>query len=463
MVKANGVASGSYLRVVVKVKEEVNTKRSPHTLINSILSQGKRLTKTAPADCVIVERLFTTLTGEQVRTLADRAAKLSPAKPFPDFSKYLSLRFTAKIDELEIINKLASDESIQLAYTESAGGEAPFFQGEKKTGSQKQKYLQAAPGGINACYAWSRKGGDGHSSIKFADIEQGWGTSRKCIPFRRLIGAGLNIPVPGNHGAAVLSIVMMRESGGGFIGIVPRANGFVLSQWRPDGSFNTADAIMTAVSQLKTGDILLLETQGYVTPASQNAWPVEIHPAVHDVIRMATALGICVIEPAGNGNAYMRAGNDLDQFDCKELKSLNPANTHFDDSGAIIVGASTSDCPHRPTRFTNYGKRVNCFAWGENVYVPGRQKTALPVKHNFGGTSSASAMIAGAAIAIQGIMESNYRKRLSPNQLRSLFSDRRFATTALDNSRHIGLMPDLKKIICYIERKRGNIGDAKKS
>jgi hypothetical protein len=39
--------------------------------------------------------------------------------------------------------------------------------------------------------------------------------------------------------------------------------------------------------------------------------PVEIQDAVHSVIRLATALGIIVIEAGGNGNIYGNMGTDL--------------------------------------------------------------------------------------------------------------------------------------------------------
>jgi hypothetical protein len=56
-------------------------------------------------------------------------------------------------------------------------------------------------------------------------------------------------------------------------------------------------------------------------------------------------------------------------------------------------------------------------------------------------TSSASAIIAGAAIVVQSIVAASGKRRLSPAQMRDILSNN---GTASDR---IGVMPDLKKII----------------
>ena len=53
----------------------------------------------------------------------------------------------------------------------------------------------------------------------------------------------------------------MQPNETGAVGITPEVKGYVISQYRPDGSLNTADAIMTAIDHLRFGDVLLLEAQ----------------------------------------------------------------------------------------------------------------------------------------------------------------------------------------------------------
>jgi hypothetical protein len=45
-------------------------------------------------------------------------------------------------------------------------------------------------------------------------------------------------------------------------------------------------------------------------------------------------------------------------------------------------------------------------------------------RSDFGGTSAAAAIIAGAALSVQGMAEQNLGHRLTPPQMRELLSDR---------------------------------------
>jgi hypothetical protein len=119
-----------------------------------------------------------------------------------------------------------------------------------------------------------------------------------------------------------------------------------------------------------------------------------------------------------------------------------------------MVAAATSKDPHSRMPFSNYGNRVDCFAWGENVCCAS-STTGMPFSinkyiGNFDGTSSASAIIAGAALLVQGMAEVSLgrNQRLSPLQMRDLLSNQATGT-ASDDPAHfwIGVMPDLCSII----------------
>ncbi len=303
-------------------------------------------------------------------------------------------------------------------------------------------------------YARRFRGGKGEGTVRLIDIEQGWILNHDAFKASTFIHTGINVKECSDHGAASLGVILMKEKQGIATGIAPAANAFVVSQWRPDGTPNDADALLYAVHNLSYGDVLLLEIQSFHTLWGGAVWPVEIHRPAFDVIRLATTLGIIVIEAAGNGNLRNYLGNDLDDFTADQKHILNPKSTDFKDSGAILVAAAGSDCPHKKIKASNYGKRIDCYAWGEAVTTagnyPGLSGTARNtyIRH-FNGTSSASAIIAGAAIVVQSITEACYHTRLSAHQMRLLLGSEEFNTPSVGGKTKdkIGVMPNLKRII----------------
>jgi hypothetical protein len=119
-------------------------------------------------------------------------------------------------------------------------------------------------------------------------------------------------------------------------------------------------------------------------------------------------------------------------------------------------------------RIGNYGSRIDCYAWGEGVNTCSSTTTA-PFSTDcytsgFDGTSSASAIIAGAALVVQGIADAaqgiadaNLHFRFSALQMRALLSNPATGTassnpapsTASSDPAYdrIGVMPDLRAII----------------
>jgi subtilase family protein len=202
---------------------------------------------------------------------------------------------------------------------------------------------------------------------------------------------------------------------------------------------------------LHFGDVLLIESQ--VHDEDFRIWPVETRRMTFDLIELATKKGIIVIEPAGNGDdSTSPDGNNLDEYkNALENKILDrtSGNNDFKDSGAIMVAAASDQEEHSKLRSSNFGNRIDCFAWGKNVYtaddpaILNDSSRPDPDKPywNFSGTSSAAAIIAGAAIVVQSIVEASDRPRLNPAQMREILSKNG------TSSERIGVMPDLKKII----------------
>jgi Subtilase family len=414
------------------------------------LSAYKHILRIFPG--VTMQGMFTSVSPSRIEQLVSNAKKMDPGYNAPDLFAYYMLTCPAEININKLLGYLHSNSNVELAYAQPQASVPPGVYTSHPL-SSLQGYLERAPAGINARYAWTIKGGDGSGRVRFIDIERGWLLEHRDVNAGTLPCTGINDWRYEEHGIAVLGVIMMQANSIGGIGITPCVAGHVISEWRHDGSHNLPDAILAAIDQLSFGDVLLLQSQVYCYGKDDTAWPVETEEAVWQMIRLATASGIIVIEPAGNGNSSK--GRNLSQFiDASGKRTLNCESPYFKDSGAIMVAAASSSDEHSRLLYSNYGNRVNCFAWGENVLTtgsyPGTSGAAINTyTHRFGGTSSAAAIITGAAIAVQSISEANRNKRLGPAEMRSILGNETYGTRSAKGraAGKIGVMPDLKKII----------------
>jgi len=356
----------------------------------------------------------------------------------PPFNRYVTMTAPNRDAALEIARRLQGHELVEEAYVES-GPVPPPVNDSDDPRSGNQDYLNAAPDGIDARWTWSLTNGSG---IGFVDLERGW-----TLNHEDLVGAGITVISGVNqdyhgHGTSVLGEVVAVDNTKGGVGIAPGATCRVVSQWRTATSYNTAAAILSAGLAMSRGDVLLLEAQ--TTVGSQQKLPVEVETAVFDAIRQVTDDGIVVIEAAGNG------GHDLDAFvNANNRRVLNRNHADFRDSGAIMVGAASSNAPHARLSFSCFGSRIDCFGWGENIDTTGdgwQGNATNTYTAGFGGTSGASPMIAGAAVLLQS-WRRNRPKVYSPDTVRDLLSSS--LNTPSDNpaSDRIGVMPNLRAVI----------------
>lgn len=377
--------------------------------------------------------------------------------------------------------------------------------------SPLQRYLRPAPEGIGAEELWPLDGADGQGQIfidiergwdlghedligadrsqhvHFDDTAAGAAMNAGCV----------NLDTSMAHGTAVVGIVCAQNNDKGMIGLARNCHAQAVSYWNK--SFNAAagaDAVMSALTEqlqtllkyaqpemagLSAGITILIEAQAQLVAHPAYYFPVEVYPDMFHAIELATNAGATVIEPAGNGLILGRRGHplavDLDSYS-NVFVSTDPSgsglpkgnllncgdsdNPAFRDSGAIMVGAAESVFrsdpviwKHRP--YSNYGSRIDCFAAGRDVATTGwwkqaRIDTAPPTPNaqycaDFNGTSAASAIIAGAAVSVQGIHRANRGDSLSPEQLRVVLSDVALGTATSDSAAaSIGVMPNLPLI-----------------
>jgi Subtilase family len=130
---------------------------------------------------------------------------------------------------------------------------------------------------------------------------------------------------------------------------------------------------------------------------------------------------------------------------------FNRASADFQDSGAIIVGAASSIAPHTRLAFSCFGSRIDCYGWGQNVDTLSSDGTNTATNlytSSFNGTSSASPIVTGAALALQGLAEANLGHRFDPGPCRAILSDPANGTASQNPPvDRIGVMPNLRAII----------------
>ncbi|HJQ22874.1 MAG TPA: S8 family serine peptidase [Blastocatellia bacterium] len=330
-----------------------------------------------------------------------------------------------------------------------------------------QGYLDPAPLGLDARYAWTLEGGRGEN-VRICDIEYSWN-----LTHNDLINTTANLfvyvkgvnPLPDqtlneaswNHGTAVIGELAAADNGIGITGIAHRAQLGLINPLTDGSTPDVAGAIRRATAAMDAGDVLLLEQQSVQGPhfdptTGRGLAPIEVEQDVFNAIKAATAKGVVVVESAGNGS------EDLDSapYDGK----FNRAQR---DSGAILVGAGLPQGgvygpgPDRTrTAESNYGSAVDVQGWGRYITTTGYGDLRHEQGENnwytidFGATSGATAMIAGAAALIESILKARGKAPLLPTELRQLLKATGTPQTG-DVNHRIGPRPNLRAAIAALD------------
>lgn len=427
-------------RVVVKFHDQVQLPYEDgveKTIQRLHLGPWERMEKAFPG--ITFKRLYTSLAPEKIRALVDRATEIDREYKPSNLLGYFVVDCPPGVDPEVLVKELRAWPMVKTAYYDPPGDD-PVVNPADDPRSGNQGYLDPAPDGIDAEFAWGFTGGDG-AGISVIDMERGWTLNHEDLTAHGaalLHGVLLDSSRP--HGTSVLGEICAVDNALGCVGICPNISSVNVVSY--NGS-TRPDAMMAAIDALSFGDVLLLEAQLSITGWSN--MPIEVLDAEFDTIRLASALGIVVVEAAGNGS------NDLDTYANGSGDMIfNRGSAGFRDSGAIMVGAGSSSTPHTRLGFSNFGSRVDCYGWGENVdtcsSTSGGSQTSYT--SSFNGTSSASPIVTGAALALQGIAEASLSSRFSPKQMRDILSDPATGTASDDPPvDRIGVMPDLRAII----------------
>ena len=159
----------------------------------------------------------------------------------------------------------------------------------------RQGYLEEAPLGINAPYAWGIKGGDGQGAT-FVDLEEGWLLNHEDLVGQNIEFMSGKMSNDLSHGTSVLGVVSATDNRIGNIGIAPKAKAKVISVIRDNGRIDVRDAILSAVDSLQAGDVLLIEESFKYDGYGDDPLPVEVYPSIFNAIRKGTDKGIIIVE-----------------------------------------------------------------------------------------------------------------------------------------------------------------------
>ena len=368
-----------------------------------------------------------------------------------DMNNYFEIPVSSPAQAEALVNQLNRLPEVEIAYAPPRPEPAVDIPPTTPDYVPNQTYLNMAPDGVDALYAHTLPGGDG-SGVQVADLEGDWKYDHEDleIPVSRILGGA-----PGaeqswrDHGTAVLGEMVGGSNGYGVTGIAPGATVAYLFS-----IFNMGDAqgMLMAGDSLNPGDALLIELHApgprynFQSRTDQLGYVcMEYWQANFDALQLTWAKGIIVCEAAGNG------AENLDDVIYENKFDTTVRNSH-----AIICGAGAPPSGnYGPDRsrlgFSNYGARVNLQGYGRevttcgygNLFTGGGDERQY-YSSSFSGTSSASPIVTGSVLALQGIYKVQYGGAvMNSDRMRDVL----IATGSpqqSNTSQHIGPRPDLR-------------------
>ena len=391
---------------------------------------------------------------DRVARAMSAAAAIPSAEGLPDLTSYYRVEAEdQKLDELA--DKLLKSELVDGAFVKPKMEPPVLFQDAVQPPdpqaappvtpafNARQLYLDAAPGGIDARYAWTVAGGKGQG-VRIVDIEGAWRFSHEDLTQNQggVIGGTQSADIGWrNHGTAVTGEFGGDENAFGITGICSQANVRAISIF--GAGQGSAKAISDAANALSPGDIILIELHA---PGPRNNFQdiggqrgfiaMEFWPDNFAAIVFATSVrGVIVVEAGGNGAENLDDPLYNNRPNGFPATWRNPFNLANPQSGAILVGAGapppgTHGSNHGADRsrldFSNYGSRVDVQGWGREVTttgygdLQGGGNEDLWYTDVFSGTSSASPIIVGTVGCMQGALRTAGKPLLTPATARNI-------------------------------------------
>lgn len=378
-----------------------------------------------------------------------------------DLNNYFILTVPEEVNAEDWMNQLNALADVEIALAMPLPMPAPVPGNYQAA----QGYLTAATAGIGAQAVWGAAGGTGSPTtgppIQICDLEYSWNYSHLDLPIvGTYVPVGYTVSDPysdDNHGTAVLGeMVSLNDA----LGTTGACYGAIVSTAPTylNGNWELGLAMANAMTFMGAGDVFLIEQQmagpNYTGSGQDGLIPIEWWQSWYNIVVTAVGNDIHVVEAAGNGR---------EDLDAAIYSTGNGGHWPFlaaNNSGAIIVGAGAvpasyggTDTDRSRMWFSNWGSRVDLQGWGEQVVTTGYNDLWSADGKNywytatFGGTSSASPIVASAVAIVESIYESNYSgATLGPlamrTALKSSGSPQQAGTYPV--SQNIGPRPDIQ-------------------
>lgn len=391
-----------------------------------------------------INSLLQSHTADATRLFANRSSadydrerarqERASGREIGDKNLYYLLTYAESTDAAGLLDSLNAFDIVEIAYADPLPGEEPTNHSADYIGFQG--YRTGGPGGINADAASHLPGGRGHN-VRVTDIERFFNPDHEDLPPVDVVPNGdVDAQWPNDafdHGTAVMGQLFGQDNGFGVLGLVDLAEAAFVTT-----AGGRPQAIDIAHNSSAPGDVILLELQrvgpnGGCTQNNQTGCaPEEWVQASYDAVVAAVADGIIIVAAAGNGR------QDLDGAEYQDWLDRG-------DSGAIIVGAAAADfdagvAPRNPAcnandpaparsrlDFSNFGSRVDLHAWGQCVTTTGygglngvAAGADDAYTGTFGGTSSASPIVAAAAAIVSSVHQEQGLPAPTSTEVRSI-------------------------------------------
>ncbi|RZJ74494.1 MAG: T9SS type A sorting domain-containing protein [Flavobacterium sp.] len=345
---------------------------------------------------------------------------------------------------LELAEKLEYLKEVEYCSLISARSIQPPGDIAPVTPSYQAQQGYIGNNGVKMDYAWNM--GLNGQGINIRDVEYGMNKDHEELnEMPAFIAPGMDVSPDASedyteHGTAVFGVMIADKGAYGISGMAYGANEMLLfPEWQSFG-YNRVFAVSQSIAASVAGDVIVYEMQA--TGAQGEYGPAEYNNVIWDLTKAASDAGVIVVAAAGNG------AEDLDSFEY--IPYMNRGN-----SGAIIVGAGSSNIGRNRLNYSTYGTRVDVQGWGQGVYTSG-YGDAVTIAGDFNqrytwfsGTSSATPIVASCAVVLQSYYHTLTGNYMTGPQMRTLLQDTG-SPQGFNNFGNIGPLPNMENAVNYL-------------